>query len=232
MAPNKILPAFCLMLSVTLHAQVLPSADSAMVKSATFTEVQVEASFPGGLAAWTNFLVKNLKANVPANNGAPIGKYTVMVQFVVGKDGVISNIKTLTNFGYGMEDEVVRIIEKSGTWMPAVQNGRLVNAYRQQPITFLVEEDGFVVNSKVPYTLFAGIDNEITVDVKRISNSNINLMITKGNIITTLDGRFIARVTQPGRVTVTVYNKKNDKELGAASFEVKKQNEIPAEMKQ
>lgn len=131
-----------------------------------------------------------------------------------------------------MEDEVVRIIEKSGNWTPALQNGKAVNAYRKQPVTFVVDEDGFEVNSKVPYTLFAGIDNEITVNVKRVSPANVNLMITKGNIITTVDGKFIARLTQPGRVTITVYNKKNDKELGAASFEVKKQSEIPAEMKQ
>lgn len=197
-----------------------------------FTEVEVEASFPGGLPAWKTFLVKNLKANVPADNSAPVGKYTVIVQFVVGKDGAVSGIKALTNFGYGMEDEVVRIIEKSGNWTPALQNGKAVNAYRKQPVTFVVEEDGFEVNSKVPYTLFAGIDNEITVNVKRVSPANVNLMITKGNIITTVDGKFIARLTQPGRVTITVYNKKNDKELGAASFEVKKQSEIPAEMKQ
>ncbi|MEP7255887.1 MAG: energy transducer TonB [Ferruginibacter sp.] len=227
---NKTLLAVYLLLPVMSFSQTAP--DSAIGNWPRFTEVEVEATFPGGDAAWKTFLVKNLKAAVPADNSAPIGKYSIMVQFVVGKDGAVSNIKALTNFGYGMEDEVVRIIEKSGNWTPALQNGKAVNAYRKQPVTFVVEDNDFTVSSKIPYTLFAGIDNEITVNVKKVSPNNLNLMITRGNIITTLDGRFIARVTQPGRVTITVYNKKNDKELGVASFEVKKQSEMPAEMKQ
>lgn len=232
MNPAKTLLIFCLFLCTNIHAQVPTSTDSVTINSNDFVRVETEASFPGGEPAWRTFLMKNLRTVVPIDNGAPIGKYTVEVQFVVGKDGAVSNIKALTNLGYGMEDEVVRVIEKSGNWSPAIQNGKAVNAYRKQPITFLVEQDNFHVNSKVPYTLFAGMDNEITVDVKRVSNSNINLMITRGNIITTPDGRFIAKVNQPGRVTITVYNKKNDKEIGAASFVVKSQNEIPAGMKQ
>jgi protein TonB len=37
-----------------------------------------------------------------------------------------------------MEEEVVRIIKKGPKWKPAVQNGKLVNAYRRQPVTFVV----------------------------------------------------------------------------------------------
>lgn len=232
MNPAKALVILCLFICATVHAQVPPSIDSVTINPKVFTRVETEASFPGGDPAWRTFLMRNLKTAIPVDNGAPIGKYTVEVQFVVGKDGAVSNIKALTNWGYGMEDEVIRVIERSGSWSPAIQNGKTVNAYRKQPITFLVEQDNFKVSSKVPYTLFAGIDNEITVDVKRAGNSNINLMITKGNIITTPDGRFIAKVNQPGRVTITVYNKKNDKEIGTASFVVKTQNEIPAGMNQ
>lgn len=232
MNPAKALVIFCLFICATVHAQVPPSIDSVTINPKVFTRVETEASFPGGDPAWRTFLMRNLKTAIPVDNGAPIGKYTVEVQFVVGKDGAVSNIKALTNWGYGMEDEVIRVIERSGSWSPAIQNGKTVNAYRKQPITFLVEQDNFKVSSKVPYTLFAGIDNEITVDVKRVGNSNINLMITKGNIITTPDGRFFAKVNQPGRVTITVYNKKNDKEIGTASFVVKAQNEIPAGMNQ
>ena len=231
MSLNKTLLAIYLLLPVMSFSQAAAAPDSVKTDGPRFEKVEFEASFPGGDEAWKKFLVKNLKAAVPADNNAPIGKYTIIVQFVVGKNGAVSNIKALTNLGYGMEDEVVRIIEKSGSWAPALQNGKAVNAYRKQPVTFIVEDDDIEVNSKVPYTLFAGIDNEISVNVRKVSPGNLNLMITKGNIITTLDGRFIVKLTQPGRVTITIYNKKNDKELGAASFEVKKQSEMPAEMK-
>jgi protein TonB len=40
-----------------------------------------------------------------------------------------------------MEEEAVRAIKWGPKWKPAIQNGRNVNAYRQQPITFVVAEN-------------------------------------------------------------------------------------------
>jgi len=103
-----------------------------------FEKVEIEASFKGGEGAWRKFLERNLNGNTPVDNGAPEGTYTVYIQFVVSKDGSISDIKPLTNHGYGMEQEAARVIKKAPSWTPAVQNGRSVNAYRKQPITFQV----------------------------------------------------------------------------------------------
>lgn len=106
-----------------------------------FDKVEIEAGFPGGDIAWRKFLTNNLNAEVPIDNGAPSGKYTVYVQFVVDKEGNISDVRGLTNNGYGMEQEAVRVIKKGPKWTPAVQNGRNVKAYRKQPITFVVTGD-------------------------------------------------------------------------------------------
>ncbi len=106
-----------------------------------FEKVEIEASFKGGEAAWRKYLERNLNPNVPIDNGAPEGLYTVYVQFVVSKDGSISDVRALTNHGYGMEAEAVKVIKKGPNWTPAVQNGRQVNAYRKQPITFQVTSD-------------------------------------------------------------------------------------------
>ncbi len=103
-----------------------------------FTKVEIEASFAGD---WGRFLQRTLNAETPVNNGAPAGQYTVIVQFIVDKQGNISDVKALTNHGYGMEEEAVRAIKKAQKWNPAVQNGRQVNAYRKQPITFVVSEE-------------------------------------------------------------------------------------------
>lgn len=106
-----------------------------------FEKVEIEASFTGGESAWRKFLERNLNPNAPVDNGAPEGTYTVYVQFVVSKDGSISDVKALTNHGYGMEQEAMRVIKKGPKWVPAVQNGRSVNAYRKQPITFQVTSE-------------------------------------------------------------------------------------------
>jgi protein TonB len=105
-----------------------------------FEKVEVEAAFPGGESAWKKFLERNLRADVATENGAPAGSYTVWVQFVVDKEGNVSDVKALTSHGYGMEDEAVRVIKKGPQWKPAIQNGRQVKAYRKQPITFQIEE--------------------------------------------------------------------------------------------
>jgi periplasmic protein TonB len=104
-----------------------------------FTRVEVDATFKGGPNAWAKYLERNLNAGVGPDNGAPPGIYKVIIQFVVSKTGVISDVRALTNFGYGMEEEAVRVIRKGPDWEPAIQNGNRVNAYRQQPITFKVE---------------------------------------------------------------------------------------------
>jgi len=106
-----------------------------------FEKVEIEASFKGGESAWRKYLERNLNPSTPVDNGAPEGLYTVYVQFVVSKDGSISDVKALTNHGYGMEAEAVRVIKKGPSWTPAIQNGRSVNAYRKQPITFQVQAE-------------------------------------------------------------------------------------------
>ena len=105
-----------------------------------FEKVEVEAEFPGGLPAWRRYLERNLNAQVPSDAGAPTGSYTVVVKFIVDKSGSISDVKALTSHGFGMEEEAVRAIKRGPKWTPAIQNGRNVNAYRQQPITFVVAE--------------------------------------------------------------------------------------------
>jgi len=101
--------------------------------------VQIEASFPGGDNAWKRFLEKKLNPNTPVDNGAPEGQYQVWVQFIVDKTGAISDVKALSNHGYGMEEEAVNVIRKGPNWIPAIQNGKNVKAYRKQSILFIVQ---------------------------------------------------------------------------------------------
>ena len=105
-----------------------------------FNKVEIEAAYPGGTAAWTKYLRNNLDANTPVDNGASEGTYTVIVRFIVSKDGSISDVVAETKHGFGMEAEAMKIIKKGPKWTPAQQNGRMVNAYRRQPITFVVQE--------------------------------------------------------------------------------------------
>ena len=103
-----------------------------------FRTVEIDAEYKGN---WKAFLERNLNGNVPTDNDAPPGTYTIVIQFVVDKEGNVSDLKPLTNHGYGMEQECIRALKKATKWEPAIQNGYPVKAYRRQPITFQVMEE-------------------------------------------------------------------------------------------
>ncbi len=106
-----------------------------------FTVVQIPAEFPGGIPAWTKYLERNLNRDLPVDNGAPPGKYTVVVSFIVDKNGGISEVKAENDPGFGTKDEAVRVIKRGPNWKPAIQNGRQVIYRHKQSITFLVSEE-------------------------------------------------------------------------------------------
>ena len=106
-----------------------------------FTVVQIPAEFPGGLPAWSKYLERNLNRDLPVENGAPPGKYTVIVSFIVDKNGGISEVKAENDPGYGTKDEAVRVIKRGPNWKPAIQNGRQVIYRHKQSITFMVSEE-------------------------------------------------------------------------------------------
>ncbi len=105
-----------------------------------FTKVENEASFPGGDSAWKKYLEKNIDPTVPVKEGRPQGEYKVIVTFIVKNDGSIANVTTDNYKGSKMAEQCINLIRKGPRWVPATQNGRLVTAYRKQPVTFVIQE--------------------------------------------------------------------------------------------
>jgi hypothetical protein len=99
-----------------------------------------EAAFKGGAAEWRKYLERVVNASIATINRAPIGKHTVIIQFIVDIDGKIKDVEAITNLGYGMEKEVIDVIKKGPKWEPAYYYGRPVKAYRKQPLTFQVSQ--------------------------------------------------------------------------------------------
>lgn len=97
-----------------------------------------QATFPGGQQGWIQFLKHNLNADVTANHNAPAGEYTVVVSFLAGKDGTISELKATTNPGYGTAEEAIRVLKKGPKWIPATIDGEPVTYRQKQAITFVV----------------------------------------------------------------------------------------------
>ena len=102
----------------------------------TFTKVEIESSYPGGTAAWQRYLIKTLTYPQEAQDNEVQG--TVVVQFIVDKNGSVSDVEAVSGPNE-LRSEAVRVVKKSGKWTPAVQNGRQVKSYKKQPIQFRLE---------------------------------------------------------------------------------------------
>lgn len=131
---------------VEIVAKISSATEKARVADEGLTAGKINSrnilapSFVGGDNAWKNFLQKNLDASIPVKNNAPAGNYSVIIQFTVDKNGAISDIIPLTQYGYGMEKEAMRVIQLSPIWNPANQNGQIVKAIHKQPVTFVVKK--------------------------------------------------------------------------------------------
>jgi len=80
------------------------------------------------------FLYKNAVYPPLAKEKKISGK--VFVQFVVEKDGKISNIKVIRGIGGGCDEEAMRVISLMPAWKPGTQNGKPVPVYFTLPIIF------------------------------------------------------------------------------------------------
>ena len=100
------------------------------------TFVEIEAKFKGD---WSDYVKKEIEKNIDELTEANESG-TCIVRFVVSKEGNVSNVEALTMKGTKLAEVAVNAIRKGPKWMPAVQNGTQVNAYRQQPITFKIND--------------------------------------------------------------------------------------------
>jgi protein TonB len=106
----------------------------------TFTKVEIESEYPGGQGAWMRYLNKTFRYPDAAVEQEIQG--TVVVQFIVDKEGNVSDVEAISGpSGGGLKEEAIRVIKKSGKWTPAIQNGRQVKSYKKQPITFRLQSE-------------------------------------------------------------------------------------------
>ncbi|MEJ7676589.1 MAG: M56 family metallopeptidase [Segetibacter sp.] len=102
----------------------------------------IEAKFVGGNQAWKRYLETNLNANVPTQDKAPSGVYTVKVQFIVTETGEIKDVSAIQTPARcpSCASEAVRIIKSGPKWEPMTIDGKNVTSQPVQFISFKVEE--------------------------------------------------------------------------------------------
>lgn len=97
-----------------------------------YTAVEVKPEFPGGMAKFYAYVQKNFR--VPEDEEI---KGKVIVQFVVEKDGSLTDIKILRDLGFGTGKEAERLLRAAPRWKPGIQNGRPVRVLYSLPISIV-----------------------------------------------------------------------------------------------
>lgn len=97
-------------------------------------EVDIPAEFPGGIGKARQFIGNNLKYPKKAYENEIEG--TIQAKFTIEADGSISNIELMNKLGYGLDEEVIRVIKRMPKWSPAKLDGNFVKSYFTMPISF------------------------------------------------------------------------------------------------
>ncbi len=112
---------------------VTKSKDSSEDMHKIFVKVEVEASFPGGLQAWARYISKVIQSHIDEFKKSDYG--TCVIRFIVDTTGKVHDVVVSNYCGKHLAKVGMEAIENGPKWIPAQQNGHLVNSYRVQPIT-------------------------------------------------------------------------------------------------
>lgn len=93
-----------------------------------------EALPKGGIAAFYKYVGNQLKYPPQARRMGVEG--TVIIQFVVEKDGSLTDMKVLKKVGAGCDEEALRVLKEAPKWTPGKQRGKAVRVRRSIPIKF------------------------------------------------------------------------------------------------
>ena len=125
-------------IEVMLISEEGPSKDDVHRKGDAFDVVEQMPSFPGGMKALMNYLQENIKYPKDAQDAKKEGR--VIANFIVEKDGSISNVKIVRSIFPSLDAEAERIITGMPKWIPGMQNGENVRVKYTIPITFSLGE--------------------------------------------------------------------------------------------
>lgn len=96
--------------------------------------VEQMPSFPGGISGLRTYLNQNIRYPAEAQENCVQGR--VVVSFVVGKDGHISDVTVLRSVDPSLDKEAIRVIRNMPRWSPGKQGGEPVRVRYNVPVSF------------------------------------------------------------------------------------------------
>ncbi|MGZ3755350.1 MAG: TonB family protein [Mucilaginibacter sp.] len=116
-----------------------PGAPKPIAFNGVYEAVDIEPDFSGGIEEFYRFLSKTIKYPAKDRESNVTGK--VFIQFIVEKDGSLSNVRAVRGPSEGLKDEAVRAINLSPKWIPGMQGGKPVRVQYTVPVNFTLSGD-------------------------------------------------------------------------------------------
>ena len=99
--------------------------------------IEVQPEFPGGAAGFSKYVQKNYRT--PEVDQDLKGR--VFVEFVVEKDGSLTDIKVVRDLGFGTGAEAIRMLKSAPKFKPGVQNGKTIRVRYSLPIMLDIKSE-------------------------------------------------------------------------------------------
>lgn len=104
--------------------------------------LEVQPEFQGGMQAFYKYCSRNYKTDDIAEKLSSDLTGKVFVEFVVEKDGSLTDIKVVRDLGFGTGQEAIRMLKTVPKWTPGEQNGKKVRARYVLPIAISIGASG------------------------------------------------------------------------------------------
>ena len=101
-----------------------------------FTIVEESATPKGGIQAFYKYVSEKLANRYPPQARRMGIEGRVFVEFVIGKDGSISEVRSIKGIGAGCDEEAIKVVQGSPPWNPGKQRGKPVRQKYTLPIIF------------------------------------------------------------------------------------------------
>ncbi|MDY9918527.1 MAG: energy transducer TonB [Proteiniphilum sp.] len=114
-----------------------PKPKQEEVTEEIFVVVEEQPEFPGGQAAMMKFLSDNIRYPVIAQENGIQGR--VICNFVVERDGSITDVQVVRGVDPSLDREAIRVIQQMPRWKPGKQRGSAVRVRFTLPVVFRLQ---------------------------------------------------------------------------------------------
>ncbi|HBK40100.1 MAG TPA: M56 family peptidase, partial [Porphyromonadaceae bacterium] len=136
-----------------------------------FIVVEVQPQYPGGDITMNKFISDNLQYPKIAQENGIQGR--VITQFIVEKDGSLSDIQVVRGVDPSLDKEAIRLIRLMPEWIPGTQRGNKVRVRYTLPVTFRLSDEAPTVEAA------KGVQGKLNDPVIKIGSSDATFVVVE-----------------------------------------------------